>query len=410
MPVTRQASALANPQYKLLFWGNVATMLGFGMMQVVQGVLAFDLTGTNSSVGFVTMAAGIPMVLLGPFGGVLSDRFSKRMLLGIGQVLIGGAFFLIGLLTVLDYISIGILAAITLVLGCTFATLLPARQAWVGEMLRGPALSNGIALQQLSMNATRIVGPLAAGALIAVAVIGTGGTYMAMSVFFAVSVALLLFMQPTKPRDDQSSTSLLGDLKEGLRYISGNGEVRLLMLLFAGVVLSGFSYQQLMPGFLENELGQPTNRVGLMFGATAIGGIGLSFFFVRRDIGDDSLTVMLISGALLSGSLVLLAVAPTFLTALGAAVLVGGASSGFQMSNQIRLMQYAEPAFLGRVVSLTMTAFGLQMIVAFPVGAFADAAGERMAMWALAALCLAVVSLGTIAARLRTAGSKPPTN
>lgn len=380
-------------------------MLGFGMMQVVQGVLAFDLTGTNSSVGFVTMAAGIPMVFLGPVGGALSDRFSKRMLLSTGQALIGSAYLLIGLLTVLDYINISILAGISLLLGCTFATSLPARQAWVGEMLRGPALANGIALQQLSMNATRIVGPLAAGALIAVAVIGTGGTYIVMSGFFIMALGLLLLMHPTKRRDDAAGTTLFADLKAGLRYVWRDEEVRLLMLLFAGVVLSGFSYQQLMPGFLENELGQPANRVGVVFGATAIGGVGLSFFFMRRDMGDKSMPIMLASGGLLAGSLVLLAVAPTYLSALGAAVLVGGASTGFQMSNQIRLMQYAEPAFLGRVVSLTMTAFGLQMMVAFPVGVFADAAGERMALAALAALCLVVVALGSVAARSRTPGA-----
>lgn len=375
-------------------------MLGFGMMQVVQGVLAFDLTGKNSSVGFVTMAAGIPMVLLGPLGGAFSDRFSKRMLLGFGQVLIGSAFFLIGLLTVLDAMNIMVLASITLVLGCTFATLLPARQAWVGEMLKGPALANGIALQQLALNGTRIIGPLAAGGLIAVAAIGTGGTYMIMSGFFVMALGLLFLMQPTRARGGPE-TSLFADLKEGLIYIWNNGEVRLLMFLFAGVVLSGFSYQQLMPGFLENELGQPANRVGIMFGATAIGGVGLSFFFTRRDVGDKSLVLMLISGAMLAVSLVLLAVSPTYLAALGAAVFVGAASTGFQMLNQLRLMQYAEPAFLGRVVSLTMTSFGLQMIVAFPIGAFADATNERMALGVLAVGSLLVVTLGAIAAQSR---------
>ena len=141
-----------------------------------------------------------------------------------------------------------------------------------------------------------------------------------------------------------------------------------------------------------------------MFGATAIGGVALSLFFTRRDIGDKSMTVMLTSGALLAGSLVVLAAAPTYLAALGAAALVGAASSGFQMANQIRLMQYADTAYLGRVMSLTLTAFGMQMIVAFPVGAFADAAGERAALTALAAVCFGVVVLGTLAARLRSPG------
>jgi MFS family permease len=91
-PAPATASALANPQFRLLFLGNVVTMLGFGMMQVAQGVLAFDLTGKNSSVGFVAAGMGIPMLLLGPIGGALSDRLSKRMLLMFGQTAIGLVF------------------------------------------------------------------------------------------------------------------------------------------------------------------------------------------------------------------------------------------------------------------------------------------------------------------------------
>jgi len=107
------------------------------------------------------------------------------------------------------------------------------------------------------MNATRIVGPLAAGAMIAWAAMGIGGTYLAMSSLFGISFGLLFLMEPTKRRGGGSKTSVFGDLKKGLRYTWDAREVRLMMLLFAGVVMTAFSYQQLMPGFLENELGQP---------------------------------------------------------------------------------------------------------------------------------------------------------
>lgn len=372
-------------------------MLGFGMMQVVQSVLAFDLTGNNSSVGFVAMGMGIPMLLLGPIGGALSDRMSKRMLLMFGQSAVGGVFFVVGLLTALDVITIWMLAGLTLLMGCTFAMLMPARQAWVGDLLRGPALTNGVALQQLSMNATRIIGPLAAGGMIAWAVIGIGGTYMVMASFFVMAVGLLVIMEPTQRRRDGGSTSVFADLRRGLEYTWRAVDVRLLMLMFGGVVLTAFSYQQLLPGFLENELGQPANRVGVIYGATAVGGIIFTLLLTTRGMGVNPAALMLMCGAALAGAVVLLAMSPTFLVALGAAAFVGAASSGFQMCNQVILMQRADPAYFGRVMSLTMTAFGLQMIVGFPAGALADQVGERATLIVLAVGCLAVVAAGALA-------------
>jgi MFS family permease len=392
------ASALANPQFRLLFAGNVVTMLAFGMMQVVQGVLAFDLTGRNSSVGFVAMGMGIPMLLFGPIGGAMSDRYSKRMLLMFGQAAVGSVFMLVGILTALDVITIWLLAGLTLLMGCTFAILMPARQAWVGDLLQGPALAHGVALQQLAMNGTRIVGPLAAGGMISLAVIGTGGTYMVMASLFVAAIGLLLVMEATQARP-RAATSVLGDMRQGLAYTWHAHDVRLLMLIFAGVVLSAFSYQQLMPGFLEHELDQPASRVGVMYGATAIGGIVLTLFLARGRIGNSATTLMFVCGGGVACSVVLLAVAPTFLTALGAASLVGATSSGFQMCNQVNLMQRTDPAFFGRVMSLTMTAFGLQMIVGFPAGAVADAIGERAALGLLGILCLVIVSAAVLRSR-----------
>jgi MFS family permease len=397
----RSGWALANPQFRLLFLGNLTTMLGFGMMQLAQGVLSFELSGTNKAVGFVMMGWGLPMLLFGPVGGALSDRFSKRMLLMFGQAAVGLIFFMIGLLFIIGVLNIWILAGMTTLMGFTFAALMPARQAWVGDLLEGPALSNGIALQQLMMNATRIAGPLAAGGMIAWAAMGIGGAYLSMGCLFFVSFGLLFLMNPTKPRAGANHKSILGDLKVGLRYTWDAREVRLMMLMFAGVVMTAFSYQALMPGLLENELNRSAKWLSTLYLASAIGGLALTVALTFLNVGDRAKSLMFVFGAATGASVVLLAVSPTFGLALGAAALVGAASSGFQMCNQINLMRQTDPAFFGRVMSLTMTAFGLQMVIAFPAGAIADAAGERGTMAGLALACIAVVGVGWAASRGR---------
>jgi MFS family permease len=403
--MTRSPSGGRNPlavlrdgQFRLLFAGTTLTMLAFGMMQVAQGVVAFELTGRNSAVGFVYLGQGIAMLILSPLGGALSDRVSKKRLLTGSQFMIGAMFGLIALLIATDLITILALAGATLVLGCMYSLMGPARQAWVADLLSGPELARGVALQQLMMNATRIVGPLVAGALIAFEPVGTAGTYAVMAALFAGVVVVLALMAPTPPRPRPDRTSVRADLGAGFAYLWRTPDVRLLALVFVGVVLSGFSYQTIMPGYLENALGRPAGQLGLLFGATAAGGIVVTLTLAARRVRNTA-AVMLGFGGALAGALALLAVAPGFAVALVVSALVGASSSGFQMLNSVNLMERTDPVYLGRVMAVSMMAFGVNSIVAYPIGAIADGVGERATLAGLAAACFLVVAAGALAMR-----------
>src|SRR5689334_7531938 len=91
-------AVLGNVQFRLLFIGTTLSMLAFGMMQVVQGVVAFNLTGKNSAVGIVFLGQGLSMLFLSPVGGTLSDRVSKKRLLSSVQFVIGALFGLVAVL------------------------------------------------------------------------------------------------------------------------------------------------------------------------------------------------------------------------------------------------------------------------------------------------------------------------
>src|SRR5262245_20409548 len=132
---------LSDSQFRLLFFGTTLSMLAFGMMQVVQGVVAFNLTGKNGAVGFVVFGQGIAMLVLSPIGGTLSDRVSKKKLLTGAQFIIGLMYAAVGLLVATDLITLLFLAGASLVLGCMFSMMGPTRQAWIGDILDGPDLS-----------------------------------------------------------------------------------------------------------------------------------------------------------------------------------------------------------------------------------------------------------------------------
>jgi MFS family permease len=391
-------SVLANTQYRLLFIGTSLSMLAFGMMQVVQGTVAFNLTGKNSAVGFVFLGQGLSMLILSPLGGTLSDRLSKKRMLTSAQFVIGVTFAVIALLIVTGWITIYLLAAATLVLGCMYSIMGPTRQAWIGDLLEGPDLARGVALQQLMMNATRILGPLLAGALIAAEQIGTAGAYFTMAGLFAGVVAFLAMMAPTPPRPRATHTSVRADLTAGFAYMWRTPDVRLFALTFVGVVLSGFSYQTIMPGYVKNTLDHPESYLGLLFGAMAAGGIVVTLVLASRRVQNPAVLMPAFGGAL-AISLVLLALAPGMGPALVVAAAVGASSSGFQMLNNVGLMQRTDPTYFGRVMAVTMMAFGVNSVVAYPIGAFADQIGERATLAVLGCICLGVVMAGAVAMR-----------
>lgn len=403
--MNRPASARKNPfsvlshkQYRLLFIGTTMSQLAFGMMQVVQGVVAFDLTGRNGAVGFVYLGQGLAMLFLSPVGGTLSDRISKKRMLTFAQFVIGVMFGLIAVLIATGLITILLLAGAALILGCMYSIMGPTRQAWVGDLLSGEELSSGVALSQLMMNSTRIVGPLVAGALIAFEPIHTSGTYFVMACLFGLVVLVLSLMDATPPRPRANKTSVRVDLLEGFNYIRRTPDVRLVGLIFVGVVLSGFGYTTLMPGYLVNVLGHPSSHLGFIFSMAAIGGIVVNLALATWP-PKNSLGLMLVFGSGLALSLALLAVAPGFGAALLVAAMLGASSSGFQLLNNVNLMERTDGAYLGRVMALTMMAFGFNSIAAYPIGLAADALGERTTLAGLSIACFAVVSLGVFAVR-----------
>ncbi|MSQ61506.1 MAG: MFS transporter [Dehalococcoidia bacterium] len=399
-PATPLGLIVGHSQFRLLFLATTMAQLAFGMMSVAQGVLAFDLTGRNSAVGFVSLGQGLSMVALGPLGGALSDRISKRRLLLMTETSIGSMYAIIAGLVLTGTITIWFLATATLILGAMYAIMVPTRQAWIGDMLDGRELVTGIALQQLMNNATRIVGPLAAGALIALDSIGTGGTYTTMAAIFVFVVVVLALTEPTPPRARKQATSVASDLAGGLTYVWASPQVRLLILVFAGVVLSGFSYQIIMPGFLENELGRPASLLGWIYGAAAAGGVVTTLLILALG-RSGNVRVMFGFGAALGVSLLLLSLAPSFGLTLVIAALIGASSSGFQMLNNINLMQRADPRFFGRVMAVAFMAMGIGSILAYPIGIVADHSGERATMALLGAACLGIVVIGVGASRSR---------
>lgn len=384
-------AALAVGHFRVLWLGTLLAFLAFFMSTVVQSVVAFELTGSNSAVGFVVFAQGLAMFVLGPLGGALADRLPKRRVIASCQLVTTTVFFILAALMATDMIQVVFLAAGSMLMGATFAFLGPTRQAFVVELVPDDKRGNAVALSGVANNASRAAGPAVAGVLLAWSVTGATGAYLMMGVLYALSVLTILLLPHSPPRANVAETHVLEDIKIGLRYVWDHRRLRVLVLLFMSVITLGFPHVTLLPGLMANELGRPPESISALFSFSALAALVTSLLVTRKADSPVALTIFWLSGLGFGVSLFVLAAAPSFEVAILAMVILGASSGSFQALGTAVVMRTAEPAFAGRVMALTMMAFGGFGLVGLPVGMLGDAFGERATLAGMSVVVCGVV-------------------
>lgn len=380
-PTWRQSTfaALELPTYRLLWYGGVFSFLAVQMQVVARAALAYDLTGTNASLGVVMFWFGVPMLLLTPLGGVAADRISKRLVILVSQwLLILSSALLAGAL-LLDVIEFWMLPASSAIQAAAFAFLGPARMAFTSELVGRQRLGNAVVLQQMSMNGTRVFGPSLAGVLTSIAWFGYEGAYITTALLTVVATLMTLRLPPGTPPAGRVAQRPLREFADGLSYVRANPHVALLLAVSLVVVVSAFPYISFLASLSKDIFGFGDSNAGygFMAGATAIGAVSASLFIAGRSGGPDVWKLQAAAGAAFGLGLVLLAVTPTFWMSLVVLVLVGGATSAFQALNNTMVLMASESAYHGRVQSLMMLSFSGFGLMALPLGIVADAIGLR---------------------------------
>ena len=385
----RTFAALGVRDFRVLWAGTWASYLPFFMANVVNGVVAFHLAHVNRAVGTVVFAQGVAMAALAPLGGAGADRWPKRRVLALSQSAAAAVFGTLALLLALDRLSIAALAGGAFVLGVAISFLGPARQAFAAELVGPDLRGNAVALNQVPLTGSQVLGPAIAGLMLA-SPFGATGAYALMSALYATSALSLVALPKSLARTDAAETHVLADLGDGLRYVASHRRLRLLVGFFVCVIMMGFSYVTVLPGLVEHALGRPADEVPPLFFTSALGGLTITLITAR--LADSRRAVPLFVGmpfALAAGLLGLFA-APTYPLAVGAMFVVGIGFGGFQTLNAAVIVQTTEPAYFGRVFSLSMLAFAGVSLMSLPVGVLADAIGERATLATLSGVVLAI--------------------
>lgn len=377
LPVTLRA--LRHRNFQLFAGGQLISLIGTWMQTVAQSWLVYRLTGSSLLLGIVGFASQFPIFLLSPLGGTVADRYNRhRVVIGtqVSSMILAS---ILAVLTLGHWLTVWEIITLASLLGVVSAFDIPARQAFLVEMVGREDLMNAIALNSSMFNGARVVGPAIAGVL--VASIGEGWCFFANAVSFIAVIAGLLMMK-LPPRKKQQHAGMVDHIAEGFQYARRTRPVRDLLLLVGVISLAGVPYTVLMPIFADQILRGGAWGLGILMGATGIGAVLGALALASRTGVRGLGRVAAYSAAGFGSSLVVFAFSRNFTFSLIILIPVGFTLMT-QMACANTLIQSMVPDRLrGRMMSLySMMFMGMSPIGALAAGAAANWLG---APWAVA--------------------------
>lgn len=396
----RTFASLHTPNYRRYFIGQSISLVGTWMQSVAQSWLVLTLTGSGTALGFVVAMQTLPVLLLGPYGGVVADRIDKRRLMVALQSMMGVLALVLGVLTVTGEVRLWQVYVLALLLGLNNAFENPARQAFVLEMVGPSDLPNAVSLNSVIVNVARAVGPAIAGVVIATGGIGICFLLNAAS-FIAVVYSLVSMdlgaLQPSPPTDRAP-----GQLRQGLAYVRRTIDLAIPLVMMAIIGTLAYEFQVVLPVVARVTFHGGAQAYGFMTAAMGVGAlVGGLVVATRRRTGLRPLVI----GATGFGVVILAAaVAPTLPLELVALFGVGAGSISFLAVGNATLQLSAAPSMRGRVMALWAVAFLGSTPIGGPIAGFvAEHAGGRWALAMGALACFAAASLGLAVIRRRGA-------
>jgi MFS family permease len=388
MPLPPALRALHSRNYRLFVSGQLVSLIGTWMQMVAQAWLIYRLTGSAALLGLVGFAGQIPVFVLAPLGGVVADRASRhRVLLTTQSVMMLLAFTLAGL-TLGRYVQVWHIFTLASLLGLTNAFDIPARQAFLVEMVDRDDIVNAIALNSSMLNGARVVGPGVAG--VVVATVGEGWCFLLNAISYIAVIGALSMMHVHPKLRGDAPVSAWESVVEGFVYSWRTKPVRALLLLLGLVSIMGMPYSVLMPIIADRVLHGGPNAYGLLLSASGVGALaGAVTLTTRRHIRGLGRWVAL-SASGFGVALIAFSFSRTLWTS--AVLLVpAGFFMMIEMAASNTLIQSMIPDRLrGRVMSVySMMFMGMAPLGALGAGLVAAPLGAPLTVAIGGAVCLA---------------------
>ena len=371
-------SALRFRQFRVFWFGLLAQIVGQHMFMVTVGWLAFDLTGSEADLAYISLAGFVARLIFTLVGGVLADRWDQRLLISLGQAVSALSMVALATLTLLDVVNIYHLAAASFLIGISQSIDEPSRAAFWPRLLPDRShIPSAVPLISMAWGSMRVGAPAVAGFVIAAA--GADTSFFLSAAGAAIMVAVVQIVRPN-PGGTRSRGNMLRNLLDGVRYVRADE-------VFSKIILAGFVHATfsmgfilMLPAFAKEVLSVDERGLGLLAAATGIGSLAglvtLGFLNARMRSGK----MIIFSMTLFSGSLIAFAASETFLLSFGLLIVTGVAHVYFQTSSQVVLQTFVDERYRGRVMSLYAILWSLLLLSGALLNFAAEFVGPQRAL------------------------------
>jgi MFS family permease len=382
------ARALRSRNYRLFFIGQSISLIGTWMTRLATSWLVYRLTDSALLLGIVGFAGQIPAFFLSPLAGVWLDRWNRHRTLVWTQIVAMVQSLALAALALTGIINIWWILGLSLLQGLVNAFDMPARQAFVVEMIDDrAALSNAIALNSSIVNGSRLIGPAIAGLVIAA--VGEGYCFLIDGISYIAVIASLLAMRIARREARVAEKHVLHDLAEGWTYIVQFRPIRSILLVLALASLVGMPFTVLLPIMARDVLGGGPHTLGFLMGASGIGALASALSLALRKSVVGLGRMIAISCGVFGAGLILFAVSRNLWVSMLLMVVVGfGMMQQMAGSNTIVQTVVADNK-RGRVMSYyTLAILGMAPFGSLLAGTLAERFGAPATLAIGGALCL----------------------
>ena len=365
---------------------------GQHMHTIALGYYVYDLTGSEAALGTVIAATGLPGLVLSLYGGALGDRMEKKTILQVCQA----AAALLGLIVAVaiqaGVVTWGHLVPVALIYGSFVTLFWPVRQALIPQVVPRELVMNAVALNSMALGLMTMVGPALGGVVIAI--FGVDSLFYLIAALHLAAAILVARLPRQRERRPEQQPPILSDILAGLRYIRGNVVVLTLLLLGFAQMTMMVPIRFVMPIFARDVFDTGPEGLGLLMGAMGVGSLGGSLFMASLRRVNRRGLILGVSG-LASGVLVLAfslagEVLPWLILGLVFLALMGLVQSGRMAMQNALVMEYVDPNYRGRVMSITALSWSAMPVGVLPLSILMAQIGAPAAMGILALIFIAV--------------------
>ncbi len=401
-PRTRQATSDTLRSFKfhnfrLFFGGQLISQVGNWLTLIAQSLFVLKLTtdanhphGNGVALGFLTAFQFLPVLVLGPWAGLVADRSDKRKLLLIVQAIAMLQSFALAALALGNPPLVAVYG-VAMIGGVITAFDNPARRAFVVEMVPEDHVQNAVSLNSALMTGSRVIGPAMAGLL--VITVGYSWCFAIDGVSYLAVLWGLWRMVPADLRPSIPTARTKGQVMSGLRYVRATHDLWVPLVMMAVVGTLAFNFGVVMPLFVSDDFDRSTTTYTVLMSILSIGSLVGALYTARR----TTVTVhnVAVGAAAFGASMLALAAVPMFYGIFPVAIAVGFASMVFMTASTAIVQVRSDPSMRGRVLALQAMVFLGSTPVGGPLlGAICEFIDPRAGLAVGGVACLGAAAWG----------------